>query len=52
LIMTVPVNEYFPSISEPSSMKAVRSLVLVGRLVFLHGMPTVGGRPLYLSPLK
>src|SRR5918995_37178 len=37
--ITVPLNVYFPSISDPSSMNAVRSLVLTGRLpVFFHSI--------------
>src|ERR1051326_7682008 len=43
--MTVPLNVYLPSISEPSSMKAVRSLVLTPLLPFFFhsiGRPHVG----------
>src|SRR5262245_53830365 len=37
--ITVPLNVYFPSISDPSSMKAVRSPVLTGRLpLFFHSI--------------
>src|SRR5216117_676845 len=37
--MTVPPNVHFPSISEPSSMKAVRSPALTeGLPVFVHHM--------------
>src|SRR5687767_3163786 len=37
--ITVPLNVYFPSISDPSSMNAVRSPVLTARLArFFHSM--------------
>ena len=50
---TVPLNEYFPSISDPSSMKAVRSLPFVGRLLFFpHHIGAVPRGPAYLSPLS